>query len=367
MLREAATGPVIGGQKGYAGDYGPAIEAWLDTPGGSPSRRTATCISPTRTTTSSAGSTRATTSSSRSPATTTSAPDSRATSAAATEAQLDTPDGVAIAPDGDLSSPTRTTTASAASIGQTGVITTIAGSGDSGYRRRRPAGDRGRAEHPERGRRRAERRHLHRRYAELPRPDDRSREPGLSTRSPATAQPARRTTSATAARPPSAPLNMPSDVADRAATATSTSPTCTTSACARSTRAPASSRPSPAAATGATPATTGRPPRRALAGPAGIAVVPDADGKVTHLHRRLLQRPRPRRRARRHHPRCQRRRARWRSGAPTRVAYAPTRGWLYVADSSQRPDRAADHPADRAQPRARAAGPVAPATRRVGG
>jgi hypothetical protein len=34
MLREAATGPVIGGRKGYAGDYGPAIEAWLDTPGG---------------------------------------------------------------------------------------------------------------------------------------------------------------------------------------------------------------------------------------------------------------------------------------------------------------------------------------------
>src|SRR6185295_13179295 len=34
MLREVATGPVIGGQKGYAGDYGPAIEAWLDTPGG---------------------------------------------------------------------------------------------------------------------------------------------------------------------------------------------------------------------------------------------------------------------------------------------------------------------------------------------
>jgi len=37
MLREAAiVGPVInsGGQKGYAGDYGPAIDAWLDTPGG---------------------------------------------------------------------------------------------------------------------------------------------------------------------------------------------------------------------------------------------------------------------------------------------------------------------------------------------
>src|SRR5262249_2400174 len=34
MLREAAVGPVIGGTKGYAGDYGPAMEAWLDTPGG---------------------------------------------------------------------------------------------------------------------------------------------------------------------------------------------------------------------------------------------------------------------------------------------------------------------------------------------
>jgi len=34
MLREAATGPVIGGRKGYAGDYGPAIEAWLDSPNG---------------------------------------------------------------------------------------------------------------------------------------------------------------------------------------------------------------------------------------------------------------------------------------------------------------------------------------------
>src|SRR2546425_5701648 len=34
MLREAAIGPVIGGRKGYAGDYGPAMSAWLDTPGG---------------------------------------------------------------------------------------------------------------------------------------------------------------------------------------------------------------------------------------------------------------------------------------------------------------------------------------------
>ena len=34
MLREAATAQVIGGKKGFAGDYGPAISAWLDAPGG---------------------------------------------------------------------------------------------------------------------------------------------------------------------------------------------------------------------------------------------------------------------------------------------------------------------------------------------
>src|SRR5206468_3118424 len=34
MLREATTGPVIGGTKGYAGDFGPGMEAWLDTPNG---------------------------------------------------------------------------------------------------------------------------------------------------------------------------------------------------------------------------------------------------------------------------------------------------------------------------------------------
>ncbi len=34
MLREAATGPVIGGRKGFGGDYGLAMDAWLDAPGG---------------------------------------------------------------------------------------------------------------------------------------------------------------------------------------------------------------------------------------------------------------------------------------------------------------------------------------------
>ena len=34
MLREAATAEVIGARKGFAGDNGPAPVAWLDTPGG---------------------------------------------------------------------------------------------------------------------------------------------------------------------------------------------------------------------------------------------------------------------------------------------------------------------------------------------
>ena len=34
MLRDAATAQIIGAQKGYAGDNGPAFQAWLDTPGG---------------------------------------------------------------------------------------------------------------------------------------------------------------------------------------------------------------------------------------------------------------------------------------------------------------------------------------------
>ena len=43
-------------------------------------------------------------------------------------------------------------------------------------------------------------------------------------------------------------------------------------------------------------------------------------------------------------------------GAPTRVAYrADARGWLYVADSSSDRIVAADHPEDRAEPRAAAA------------
>lgn len=133
MLREAATGPVIGGQKGYAGDYGPAIEAWLDTPGGiavAPNgdvyiadsnndviRRIDaqnTTIEPV------AGN-----------------HDSgngfSGDNGLAIAAQLDTPDGVAIAPDGDLIVADSHNDRVRRVDRPTGVITTIAGSGENGY------------------------------------------------------------------------------------------------------------------------------------------------------------------------------------------------------------------------------------------
>ena len=102
-------------------------------PAASPWRRTATSTSPTRTTTSSGASTRATTSPPSS-ATTRAARHSPATSARPPPAQLDTPERRRRSrPTATWSSPTRTTTGSAASIATTGVIITIAGSGESGY------------------------------------------------------------------------------------------------------------------------------------------------------------------------------------------------------------------------------------------
>jgi GT2 family glycosyltransferase/DNA-binding beta-propeller fold protein YncE len=132
MLREAVTGPVIGGTKGYAGDYGPAIEAWLDTPGGlaiAPNgdiyiadsnnhviRRVDTRgnIEPV------AGSHELGTGFS-------------GDNGPAIAARLDTPDGVAIAPDGDLIVADSHNGRIRRVDRETKVITTIAGSGDSGY------------------------------------------------------------------------------------------------------------------------------------------------------------------------------------------------------------------------------------------
>ena len=151
---------------------------------------------------------------------------------------------------------------------------------------------------------------------------------------------------------------MPSDVALDPKTATSTSPTCTTTASARSTRRRTSSRPSPAAASGATPATTARPRRRRLAGPAGIAVVPEPGGKVTIFiadyyngHVRAVG------------PdgiiRDLSDEGREAFGAPTRVAFAAAARLALRRRFEPGPRRAADHPAHRAEPGAAAAGHAA--------
>jgi DNA-binding beta-propeller fold protein YncE len=134
MLREAANSQVIGGQKGYAGDYGPAMEAWLDTPGGIvvesvewrrvrrrleqrchrrfDARNSA--VEPV------AGNHD-------------SGSGFSGDNSLAIAAQLDTPDGVAIAPDGDLIVADSRNDRIRRVDRPTGIITTIAGSGETGY------------------------------------------------------------------------------------------------------------------------------------------------------------------------------------------------------------------------------------------
>jgi GT2 family glycosyltransferase/sugar lactone lactonase YvrE len=132
MLREAATAQIIGARKGYAGDNGPAIQAALDTPGGivvAPSgdvyfsdsnNHVVRRIDPRNNITTVAG--------------------NHALGVGfsgdfggATEARLDTPDGVAIAPDGDLIIADSHNERIRRVDRQTAIITTIAGSGESGY------------------------------------------------------------------------------------------------------------------------------------------------------------------------------------------------------------------------------------------
>jgi O-antigen biosynthesis protein len=135
MLREVVTGPVIGGkgQRGFAGDYGPAMEAWLDAPGGiavAPNgdvyiadsnndviRRVNArndVIEPV------AGSHALGTGFS-------------GDNGPAIVAQLDTPDGVALAPDGDLIVADSHNDRIRRVDRPTRIITTIAGSGENGY------------------------------------------------------------------------------------------------------------------------------------------------------------------------------------------------------------------------------------------
>jgi GT2 family glycosyltransferase/sugar lactone lactonase YvrE len=133
MLREAATGPIIGGRKGYAGDYGPAIEAWLDSPNGIVVAASGDLyfadsnnhtirridarnsgIEPVAGNHDMGGG-------------------FSGDNGPAIEAQLDTPDGVAIAPDGDIIVADSHNDRIRRVDRQTGVIITIAGSGENGY------------------------------------------------------------------------------------------------------------------------------------------------------------------------------------------------------------------------------------------
>jgi GT2 family glycosyltransferase/DNA-binding beta-propeller fold protein YncE len=132
MLREVAIGPVIGGKKGYAGDYGPAIEAWLDTPGGvavgpdgdiyiaDSNNDVIRVVDAQGNIEPFAGDHELGTGFS-------------GDNGPAIVAQLDTPDGVAIAPDGDLIIADSHNDRIRRVDRPTGIIMTIAGSGENGY------------------------------------------------------------------------------------------------------------------------------------------------------------------------------------------------------------------------------------------
>jgi DNA-binding beta-propeller fold protein YncE len=132
MLREVATAEVIGARKGYAGDNGPAIQAWLDTPGGitvassgdiyfaDSNNQVIRRIDPRNNITTVVGNNAL-------------GRGFNGDYGLATEAQLDTPDGVAIAPDGDLVVADSHNDRIRRIDKQTETIVTIAGSAESGY------------------------------------------------------------------------------------------------------------------------------------------------------------------------------------------------------------------------------------------
>ena len=132
MLREAATAQVIGARKGYAGDNGPAIDAWLDTPGGiavsqagdvlfaDSNNHVVRRIDPKNNISTVVGNYAA-------------GAGFSGDFGAATQAQLDTPDGVSLAPDGDLIIADSHNDRIRRIDKQTQDIITIAGNGQSGY------------------------------------------------------------------------------------------------------------------------------------------------------------------------------------------------------------------------------------------
>jgi O-antigen biosynthesis protein len=132
MLREAATAQVIGARKGYAGDNGPAIDAWLDTPGGivvapagdvlfaDSNNHVVRRIDPRNNISTVVGNYAA-------------GAGFSGDFGPANAAQLDTPDGVSFAPDGDLVVADSHNDRVRRVDKQTQTIMTIAGTGQSGY------------------------------------------------------------------------------------------------------------------------------------------------------------------------------------------------------------------------------------------
>jgi GT2 family glycosyltransferase/DNA-binding beta-propeller fold protein YncE len=132
MLREAATAQVIGARRGYAGDNGPAIQAALNNPGGIAAASTGDVyfadsnnnvlrrIDPSNNITTVAGNNAL-------------GPGFSGDFSSAVDAQLDTPDGLAIAPDGDLIVADSHNDRVRRIDRETSTITTIAGTGESGY------------------------------------------------------------------------------------------------------------------------------------------------------------------------------------------------------------------------------------------
>jgi O-antigen biosynthesis protein len=329
MLREAATAAlVVGAQKGYAGDEGPAISAWLNTPGGIAIAPTGDIyfadshndvirrIDPRLVITTVAGSNTTGFSGDGGPA---------------RRAQLDTPDGVAIAPDGDIIIADSQNDRIRRVDKATSIITTIAGSGVSGF-----DGD-----------------------------GQPAIEAGLNTPNSVAAAPNGdiyiadtlnyrvrmidhvtgliQTVAGDGTAPETEPvgdggpataahLNMPSDVAlapngdlyiadmhhNRIRRVDAKTRTITTVA----------GNGSFGAAGDNGPAT-----KASLAGPAGIALVPEAQGRVTiyiaDCYNGLIRAVGPDGIIRNVDDD-----GRVAFGAPSRVAFAPRRGWLYVADSS---------------------------------
>ena len=131
MLREVATAQVIGAQKGYAGDNGPAIDAWLDSPGGivvtasgdvlfaDSNNHVVRRIDPRNNISTIIGNYAA-------------GAGFSGDFGPASQAQLDTPDGVAIAPDGDIVLADSRNARVRRVDKQTQTIMTIAGTGRGG-------------------------------------------------------------------------------------------------------------------------------------------------------------------------------------------------------------------------------------------